>query len=83
MYYIRPLRKDIVAYVKSRGLNRKWDKSRELFLENPRHPSLHTEILEPKENLVYSFRIDHQYRALFLVHNDKSIEIIKITNHYQ
>ena len=42
-----------------------------------------TEILEPKENLLYSFRLDKKYRVIFLVHEDKSAEILKITNHYR
>lgn len=80
---IHPLRNDIEAYVRRRNLSKKWQKVKRLFEENPRHPSLNTELLEPKENLIYSLRIDKKYRALFYVHEDKSIEIIKITNHYK
>ncbi len=80
---IHPLREDIEEYLKAHGLTKKWQKARTLFTANPRHPSLHTELLEPKENLVYSFRLDQQYRAIFLVHDDDSIEVIKITNHYR
>lgn len=81
--HIHPLRRDILQYLKKHRLEKKWEKVKTLFEENPRHPSLHTEILEPKENLVYSFRLDKKYRALFLVLPDKSIEIISITNHYR
>lgn len=80
---IHPLRKDIEEYLKTHGLTKKWEKARALFTANPRHPSLHTELLEPKVNLIYSFRLDQQYRALFLVHADASIEVIKVTNHYR
>lgn len=83
MPHIHPLRKDIVEYLETHCLSNKWKKARALFIENPRHPSLRTEILEPKENLVYSFRIDRKYRAIFIVHDDKSVEVIKITKHYR
>jgi plasmid maintenance system killer protein len=65
------------------GLQKKWKKIQALFVANPRHPSLHTELLEPKQNLIYSFRLNQQYRVLFFVHDDASIEVIKITNHYR
>lgn len=80
---IHPLREDIEEYLKVHGLTKKWQKTSALFTANPRHPFLRTELLEPKENLIYSFRLDRQYRVLFLVHDDASIEVIKITNHYR
>lgn len=80
---IRPLRKDIEEYLKEHKLLKKWIKCKSLFEENPRHPSLHTELLKPKERLIYSFRLDKKYRVIFLVHEGKSIEVIKVTNHYQ
>ena len=83
MIIIKSLRKDIISYIKQHNLRKKWEKAIKLFEFNPRHPSLHTELLEPKENLVYSFRLDKKYRALFIVLDDKSVEIIKLTNHYQ
>lgn len=81
--FILPLRNDIKEYLKERGLMKKWGKALILFESNPRHPSLNTEFLEPKENLIYSFRIDRKYRAVFYIHEDKSIEVIKVTNHYR
>ena len=83
MPVIQPLRDDLQKYLTAHGLNKKWQKARQLFTENPWHPSLHTEILEPKHNLIYSLRLDKKYRALFLVLKDGTIEIIKITNHYR
>lgn len=80
---ILPLRRDLAIYIQKHGLQKKWDKCKKIFDENPRHPSLHTELLEPKENLIYSFRVDRKYRALFYIHEDKSVEIIAITKHYQ
>jgi len=83
MPFFRPLRADLVLYLKQHNLIKKWLKIEQLFQQNPRHPSLHTELLEPKENLIYSFRLDKKYRALFYVHEDKSIEVFAITNHYK
>lgn len=83
MPVIHSLRRDIVEYLKGHGLSQKWIKTQKLFEQNPRHPSLHTELLEPKENLIYSFRLDKKYRAIFYIHADKSVEIIKVTNHYR
>jgi len=37
----------------------------ELFRNNPFHPSLHTEKMEPKKEEIYSFRINKQWRVLF------------------
>lgn len=39
-------------------LQRKAEKQERVFRENPFHPSLHTEKLEPREREVWSFRID-------------------------
>lgn len=83
MHSIIPLRKDIVEYIQVHDLVKKWRKVIQLFASNPRHPSLHTELLYPKENLIYSFRIDRKYRALFIIRDDRTIEIIKVTAHYR
>lgn len=44
---------------------------------------MHTEILEPKELRIYSFRIDDRYRAIFVFVDSKTVEIIDINNHYE
>ena len=54
----------IYLYLDKRGLLSKWYKAVILFEVNPRHPSLNTELMEPKEEMIYSFRIDKKYRAL-------------------
>lgn len=46
-------------------LRQKAEKQERVFRENPFHPSLHTEKLEPKEREVWSFRIDRSYRVIF------------------
>ena len=62
---IKPLRTDILEYLKERSLAKKWEKKRHLFEKDIRHPSLHTELLEPRWRGIYSFRLDKKYRVLF------------------
>ena len=64
MPVIADIREDIEQYIKKHGLWKKWEKVKRLFENDPSHPSLNTELLEPKHRLVYSFRIDKKYRAL-------------------
>jgi len=47
------------------GIQKKAEKQEKLFRQNPFHPSLHTEKLEPKGRQVWSFRIDRRYRIIF------------------
>lgn len=70
-------------YLKEHNSIKKFEKQYRLFLENPHHPSLNLEILEPKKRSFYSFRIDIKYRAIFIVDENNKIEIIAITNHYK
>jgi Txe/YoeB family toxin of Txe-Axe toxin-antitoxin module len=77
------LREDIKRYIQNHGLSKKWEKAKRLFEGDPYHPSLSTELLEPKNRLIYSFRIDKKYRALFICLPDSRIEIIAVTKHYR
>ncbi len=72
----------IVRYIEAHGLKKKWEKTLDLFSMNPRHPSLHTELLEPKEEMIFSFRIDIKYRALFVIKNGVAL-VFRVTNHYK
>lgn len=83
MPQILPLNDKVKAYLKKHNLNSKWQKAKELFEENINHPSLNTELLEPKKDDIYSFRLDHKYRALFIDLENNQIEIILVTNHYK
>lgn len=66
------------------GIEKKLLKQYLYLSQNPQHPSLHLELLEPKQHGIYSFRIDRKYRALFFYRSDVSaIEIIAVTLHYQ
>ena len=43
----------------------KAEKQEKYFRENPFHPSLHTEKLEPHRKEVWSIRVDRRYRIAF------------------
>jgi len=80
---ILDLREDIEEYIKKHGLSKKWEKAKRLFENDPSHPSLNTELLEPKHRLIYSFRIDKKHRALFICLSEDTIEILAVTRHYR
>lgn len=80
---ILPLRSDLERHLDRLQLRRKWNKQKRLFEQNWRHPSLHTELLEPHDLHIYSFRLNREYRAIFVFVDDITIEIIDITSHYQ
>lgn len=79
---IRPLRKDLKHLLKKQGLVKKFEKQKGLFEANPRHPSLNTEKLQPKHFNIYSFRLDHKWRAVFIIHKNDEIEMVDINPHY-
>ena len=80
---VKPLRSDLLTYLKQHNINKKFDKQLRLFTSNPRHPSLNTEILEPKHLRIYSLRIDRKYRVIFIFISADKIEIIDINDHYK
>lgn len=47
------------------NIQRKAEKQEKNFRENPFHPSLHTEKLEPRQKEVWSIRVDRRYRIVF------------------
>ena len=46
---ILPLHPEIIDYLKRRNLERKFGKQKRIFEQNPFHPGLKTELLEPKK----------------------------------
>ena len=72
----------VYNYLKTRVLLGKWNKAVYLFESNIKHPSLKTELMEPKEEMIYSFRIDRKYRALFIIKNNVAY-VFRVTNHYK
>ena len=83
MPIIVDLRDDIKEYIQRHGISKKWEKAKRLFENNPSHPSLNTELLEPKHRLIYSFRIDKKYRVLFICLPEDKVEVLAVTKHYR
>ncbi len=77
------LRSDLERYLDRHQLRKKWVKQKKLFEQNWRHPGLHTELLEPKDLQIYSFRLDRKYRAIFVFVDEVTVEIVDLTSHYQ
>lgn len=83
MIEILPVHPALRTYLQKHNLVKKFDKQVAYFAQNPFHPSLHTELLEPRHMRIWSFRLDKRYRALFFFHDTHTIEIIDINDHYQ
>lgn len=79
---ILDLRADLTKKLAKFSLIKKYLKAKAFFENNPGHPSLNTELLEPKSLRIYSFRIDRKYRAHFIVIGGIA-EVVDITLHYQ
>lgn len=73
---------DLLKYLKRHHLENKFQRQLNILLKDFRHPSLHTEILEPRSRKIYSFRVDRKYRAVFVIRNSE-IVIIDINDHYR
>lgn len=80
---ILPLHPALEQYLKHQKLEKKFEKQKRLFEENPFYPGLSTELLEPKSMRIWSFRIDRKYRTLFIFRSTDTVEVIDINNHYQ
>jgi Txe/YoeB family toxin of Txe-Axe toxin-antitoxin module len=80
---ILPLHPEIKEYLKKRRLEKKFEKQKRLFEKNPFHPSLRTELLEPRKMRIWSFRVDRKYRALFIFREKDIVEVIDVNDHYQ
>ena len=78
---IKPLSDSLKLYLVKHRLEKKFIKQIKFFQQNPSYPSLHTELLEPRSEGVYSFRIDRKYRVLFIITNSE-VEIVDINDHY-
>ena len=79
---IKKLRPDLERKVIRYGLREKYAKAKILFEENPRRPSLHFELLEPRQFRIYSFRIDHKFRAVFIITRG-GIEVTDVNLYYR
>ena len=79
---IRIVTAKIDIYLKKHLLENKWKKAVKLFELDIKYPSLETELLEPKEEMIYAFRIDKKYRAMFMIKNNMAY-VFRVTNHYK
>ncbi len=52
-----------------------------LFFQNPTHPSLNTEKLEPRINNIWSFRVDRNHRVIFTYNEPDIILLLNIGPH--
>ena len=80
---IKPLRDELINYLRQRGLFKHWEKRKFLFEQNPKLPGLNTELLEPKHLKIYSFRLTQKYRVIFIYAGNQEIEVIDINDHYK
>lgn len=80
---VKQLRPDLKRYLQKHNIKKQYSKQVRIFEDDPRHPSLNTEILEPRHLKIYSFRIDRKYRAVFIMTSHNEVEIIDINLHYQ
>jgi len=55
------------------SLKRKAEKQEHIFKTNMFHPSLNTEKLMPKQNNIWSFRVDLTYRIVFHFEGDRIV----------
>ena len=63
---ILPLHPELAEYLTKRHIEKRFEKQKSFFERDPFHPGLGTEILEPKEMRIWSFRLDRKHRALFI-----------------
>lgn len=63
------------------SIQKKAERQTELFRENPFHPSLHTEKLEPRNKEVWSFRVDKRYRIFFRYINKGKVLFLTVGPH--
>ena len=80
---ILSLHREVIVYLQERNLTKKFNKQCVLFQKNPFHPSLETELLEPRSLRIWSFRVDRKYRAIFIFREKDTVEILDANNHYQ
>lgn len=64
------------------SIQKKAYKQEKLFKNNPFHPSLRTEKLEPKKQQVWSFRIDKDYRILFRFIDSNKVLLLTCGHHH-
>lgn len=64
------------------SIQKKTEQKERIFRQNPFHPSLHTEKLEPKKKQVWSFRVDRSYRIIFRFLNGNKVLLMTVGPHH-
>ncbi|OGI63999.1 hypothetical protein A2733_01065 [Candidatus Nomurabacteria bacterium RIFCSPHIGHO2_01_FULL_40_20] len=80
---VLPVHNEVLEYLAKRKLVKKFEKQIRMLESNIFHPSLETELLEPKHLRFWSFRVNKKYRAIFIFREKNVIEIIDVNNHYR
>ena len=63
------------------NISKQIDKTLELFLSNPEHPSLHNKHIKCKKaDNLYSIRINKQYRIMYFKYKDY-VELYRLLEH--
>jgi hypothetical protein len=73
-------KKDILPYLKGRGLLTQYIKAKKYLLKNNLLQAKFKE-RKPKGSGIWYFRISKQYRALGVFDNDGNLIVFKIDNH--
>ena len=80
---VLPPHPEIMDFLHVHRLEKRFAKQKSLFEQNPFHPSLGTELLEPRKMRIWSFRVDRRYRAIFIFKARDVVEVLDVNNHYQ
>lgn len=73
------LHPELKKYLFKRGLVNKFQKQVKLFIQNPFHPSLHTELLEPRHLRFWSLRVGKRFRAIFIFRAPDKLRLLTLT----
>ncbi|MDP3735312.1 MAG: type II toxin-antitoxin system YoeB family toxin [bacterium] len=63
------------------AVQKKAERRENVFRQNPFHPALRTEKLEPRRKEYWSFRIDRTYRILFRFRDQNTIYFLTCGHH--
>jgi mRNA-degrading endonuclease RelE of RelBE toxin-antitoxin system len=63
------------------AVQKKAEQREKIFRQNPFHPTLETEKLQPKNKSYWSFRIDREYRIIFSFSNHNKIKFLTCGHH--
>lgn len=68
---------------KELGMWKRLQNKIEIFKSNPKHPSLHLEKLEPRQENRWSIRINDQYRVKLIKNNINTVTIYYVGDYHK